>query len=97
MKSVRGCTNQECDSYKESVQYNKDFDYCPKCGSKLMAVCRSRGCHTFIDNPDGIYCARCLAKRKDRLDQVLKGAELIGGLLATAATAVVAGANKSSK
>lgn len=79
MKSVRGCTNQECDSYKENLKYKKDFDYCPKCGSKLMTVCNSRGCHTFLDNPDSIFCARCLAKRKDRADHVKKNMSTIGG------------------
>ena len=84
MKSVRGCTNKECDSYKKNDKYKKDYDYCPKCGSKLMAVCNSRGCHTFLNNPDGIYCARCLAKRKDSADHAKKNISTIGGGLLAA-------------
>ncbi len=65
------------------------MNFCPECGTKLAAVCKSKGCYTFLDDPSKKRCARCEAKRADRTDKIKKkGGMAVGALVAAAGTVV---------
>ncbi len=94
MNSVKGCANEACVSYQRKVKYKSVDKFCPQCGAELRPVCKSRGCYTFLDDAEQKYCARCLAKRKDREDN---GKRILAGIVSTAVgiAAVVAKEGKT--
>lgn len=51
MSSAKGCPNSECAAHKKKTLFKTSMNYCPQCGAELAAVCKSRGCYTFLDDP----------------------------------------------
>lgn len=93
MSSAKGCPNGECDAHKKKTLFKTSMNYCPQCGAELAAVCKSRGCYTFLDDPSKKLCARCEAKRADRVDGIKKAS----GTVLTLGTTVVGVAAKIAK
>lgn len=86
MSSAKGCPNGECATHKKKTLFKASMNYCPQCGAELAAVCKSRGCYTFLDDPSKKLCARCEAKRADRVDEIKKvGSAASGAVLAVSA------------
>ena len=77
--------------------FKLSLNYCPQCGAELAAVCKSRGCYTFLDDPSKKLCARCEAKRADRVDGIKKAGAAAGGAVLTMGTMVVGVAAKIAK
>ena len=97
MSSAKGCPNGECDAHKKKILFKTSMNYCPQCGTELAAVCKSRGCYTFLDEPSKKLCARCEAKRADRVDGIKKVGAGVGGAALTVGGAVVGVAAKIAK
>lgn len=89
MSSANGCPNNNCVAHKKKTLFKTSMNFCPECGTKLAAVCKSKGCYTFLDDPSKKRCARCEAKRADRTDKIKKkGGMAVGALVAAAGTVV---------
>ena len=98
MNSAKGCPNGECAAHKKKTLFKASMNYCPQCGAELAAVCKSRGCYTFLDDPSKELCARCEAKRADRGDGIKKvGAAAGGAVLTVVATARAVAAKIAKK
>lgn len=97
MNSAKGCPNGECAAHKKKTLFKPSMNYCPQCGAELAAVCKSRGCYTFLDDPSKKLCARCEAKRADRIDGIKKVGAGVGGTVLTVGGAVVGVAAKIAK
>lgn len=89
MSSVNGCPNCNCAAHKKKTLFKSSMNFCPECGTELAAVCKSKGCYTFLDNPSKKRCARCEAKRVDRADKVKKVGGMAGGAVVTVAGVAV--------
>ena len=72
MSSAKGCPNGGCAAHKKKTLFKDSMNYCPQCGAELVAVCKSKGCYTFLDDPSRKLCARCEAKRADKVDEIKK-------------------------
>lgn len=89
MSSAKGCPNGECVVHKKKALFEASMNLCPECGAELAAVCKSRGCYTFLDDPSKKLCARCEAKRADRVDRIKKvGAAAVGTVFTVGATVI---------
>lgn len=97
MNFVKGCTNDSCSMNGKSHKFKLSVNYCPECGTELVAVCKSKKCRTVLDNPEAVYCVSCRAKREDRKDKVKEGAAAVGGGAMLAGAAVVKNAGKIAK
>lgn len=93
MGSAKGCPNGECVAHEKKTLFKASMSYCPQCGSKLAAVCKSKGCYTFLENPSKKLCARCEAKRADGIDGIKK----VGTAVLTIGATVVGVAAKAVK
>lgn len=97
MSSAKGCPNGQCAVHKKKTLFKASMNYCPQCGAELAAVCKSRGCYTFLDDPSKKLCARCEAKRADRIDRIKKAGAAAGGTVLTVGATVVGVAAKIAK
>ena len=97
MSSAKGCPNGECAAHKKKILFKTSMNYCPQCGEELAAVCKSRGCYTFLDDPSKKLCARCEAKRADRVDGIKKVGAAAGGTVLTVGATLVGVAAKIAK
>ena len=97
MSSAKGCPNGECAAHKKKTLFKASMNYCPQCGTELAAVCKSRGCYTFLDDPSKKLCARCEAKRADRIDGIKKVGAGVGCTVLTVGVTVVGVAAKIAK
>lgn len=97
MSSAKGCPNGECAAHKKKTLFKLSLNYCPQCGAELAAVCKSRGCYTFLDDPSKKLCARCEAKRADKVDGIKKAGAAAGGGVLTVGAMVVGVAAKIAK
>ena len=84
MNSAKGCPNSECAAHKKKTLFKSSINYCPECGTKLAAVCKIKGCYTFLNDDSKKLCARCDAKRADRIDKTKKFGAAAGGAIVTA-------------
>lgn len=84
MNSAKGCPNGECAAHKKKTLFKSSINYCPECGTKLAAVCKIKGCYTFLNDDSKKLCARCDAKRADRIDKTKKASAAVGGAIVTA-------------
>lgn len=70
MKFVKGCTNTSCLMNKKKKTFKSNINFCPECGSKLVAVCKTKNCYQVLDDPETVYCALCRAKQDDQKDKL---------------------------
>lgn len=77
MRKIKGCGNDSCEAYKKKVTYKEAEALCSECGSSLAYVCKD--CYTQLSDDSEKYCARCLAKHKDRKVKNKKVAARVGG------------------
>lgn len=68
MSSANGCPNNNCVAHKKKTLFKTSMNFCPECGTKLAAVCKSKGCYTFLDDPSkkALCPLRGQARRQDR-------------------------------
>ena len=52
MKFVKGCTNTSCSMNKKKKTFKSNINFCPECGSKLVAVCKTKNCYQVLDDPE---------------------------------------------
>lgn len=97
MSSAKGCPNGECAAHKKKTLFKPSMNYCPQCGAELAVVCKSRGCYTFLDDPSKKLCARCEAKRADRVDGIKKVGSAASGTVLAVSAIVVGVAAKIAK
>ena len=97
MSSVKGCPNGECAAHKEKTLFKVAMNYCPQCGTELAAVCRSKGCYTFLDAPSNTLCARCEAKHADRVDGIKKTGAAAGSAVLALGAVVFSAVSKIPK
>lgn len=97
MKFVKGCTNDSCSMNEKKKKFKPTINYCPECGTELVAVCKSKNCHQVLENPEAVFCVPCRAKKDDRKDKVKEGAAVVVGTAALAGTAAVKNAGKIAK
>lgn len=97
MSSAKGCPNGGCAAHEKKTLFKASMNYCPQCGSKLAPVCKTKRCYTFLDNPSKKLCARCEAKRADKVDGIKKAGAAAGGAALTLGTVVVGVATKVVK
>ena len=87
MKKIKGCGNESCEARKNKITYKDSEDFCSKCGSPLVYVCKD--CYTQLNDDSEKLCIRCKAKHDDRRETVKrKAAEAGGGLLFVGALAI---------
>lgn len=84
MSSAKGCPNSECAAHKKKTLFKSSINYCPECGTELAAVCKTKGCYTFLNDDSKQLCARCDAKRADRIDKTKKAGAAVSGAVVTA-------------
>lgn len=84
MNSAKGCPSSECAAHKKKTLFKSSINYCPECGTKLAAVCKIKGCYTFLNDDSKKLCARCDAKRADRIDKKKIVGAAAGGAIVTA-------------
>lgn len=76
----KACPNEKCDLYKKK-KFPNTTNYCPNCGEKLVFVCKAINCYKPIEDigPKHSVCEECEAKRKDKIDNVVKGGKKVVG------------------
>lgn len=90
MANVKGCINAACVAHEKQTLYKDVDDYCSKCGSRLVYVCKK--CHTQLPDSSEQLCERCLAEKQDKKDRNLKRAGVVlGGVAAVGIAAVNVG------
>ena len=88
MKQAKGCINKSCEANKKKIKYKSDDNFCLKCGSSLVPVCKK--CHTQLpEDEKNVMCVRCAAEKQDQKDKVVDGAKKAGGAVVAAAGVVV--------
>ena len=79
MSKVKGCPNTNCELHRKKTHFNKKDNYCFHCGTKLIYVCKSKKCYTFLGENDADYCLKCLAEIEDRKDAIKDNVKKAGG------------------
>ena len=88
----KGCPNEHCIQHINKVKNNAEFDYCPKCGSKLIFVCAK--CFSEIEDIDLRHriCVRCKAEADEKRAQAIeKGKDIDKKSVAAPVIAIGAG------
>ena len=65
-KRAKGCPTENCVMHTEKVKQSADNDFCPKCGAKLVYVCKK--CFRQIEDVDPKHqsCELCEAKAEEK-------------------------------
>jgi len=83
---------------KKKKTFKSNINFCPECGSKLVAVCKTKNCYQVLDDPETVYCALCRAKQDDQKDKlkekIVFGA---GGVMAAAGMVFLKNMDKLEK
>ena len=74
-RRVKGCPNENCEMCKKKVKQKPCNDYCPKCGTRLVFVCKK--CFKEIQDIDEKHyiCDRCGAAIKQRKSAAIEKAK----------------------
>ncbi len=89
-RKVKGCMTTGCVANKKKIKYKNDDNFCLKCGSPLVEVCKK--CYTPLPaNHAQAICDRCIAEKADKKDKGVKAAEKAGAGAVGVAGLVVAG------
>lgn len=98
MKFVKGCTNTSCSMNKKKKTFKSNINFCPECGSKLVAVCKTKNCYQVLDDPETVYCALCRAKQDDQKDKLKEKIVIgAGGVMAAAGMVFLKDVDKLAK
>lgn len=65
-KRVKGCPTEGCQMHDEKKRRPADDEFCPKCGARLIFVCKKCFCEIEDIDSDHRICARCEAELKDK-------------------------------
>ena len=82
MKGFKGCIDPDCKAYKK-IRYQKDDEYCTKCGKMLSYVCAE--CWKPMENGKERYCISCTAEKEQRRAEKKEAAKKVGGKAVAAA------------
>jgi predicted RNA-binding Zn-ribbon protein involved in translation (DUF1610 family) len=71
-RRVKGCPNENCEMCRKKVKQKPSNDYCPKCGTRLIFVCKK--CFKEIQNIDEKHyiCDRCGAAIRQKKSAALE-------------------------
>lgn len=69
----KGCPNMACIKNSKKIRQTADFDYCPKCGTKLVFVCEK--CFAEIEDTNSKHriCKLCEVKAKEKNQKIVGG------------------------
>ena len=81
MGYVKGCTNESCTMRQKKHTFKPNVNFCPECGTELVAVCKSRNCYQVLDDPHAERCVPCQARIADRKDAVKDKAKYAAGVV----------------
>lgn len=70
MSRVKGCPNPLCTSYNTFRKFSMSDNYFPKCGQKLVEVCKTKKCNHPLTDADGEFCHSCQSKKDQRKAQI---------------------------
>lgn len=70
MTRVKGCPNELCASNHDYKKFDVKDNFCPKCGQKLVEVCKTKKCYRPLTESDGEYCHVCQDKKDKRKEKV---------------------------
>lgn len=90
-KRAKGCPTENCVMHTEKVKQSADNDFCPKCGAKLVYVCKK--CFRQIEDIDPKHqiCELCEAKAEEKHREWKEQANGIVTAAAAVGTAIAAG------
>ena len=97
-RRAKGCPNETCPMHKGKKKQSAEYEYCPKCGTRLIYVCEK--CFAEIEDIDYSHkkCKRCdaeAAEKKEKAKDVVKNtAGKVGAVGAVVASGVAAGMQK---
>lgn len=96
-KRVKGCPNVNCEMHKNKKQQDNKNDYCPKCGTKLVYVCKK--CFKEIEDngPSHTICSLCEAKEEEKKQKMADDLKNVGTVALSAGAGIVALASKAGK
>ena len=82
---AKGCPNPNCDLNKKKIRTKPGVAYCPKCGSKVVYVCKR--CYKEIPDLglDHKICDECEAKALERKQAAVRVAHDAGAKVVDAA------------
>ena len=70
MSRVKVCPNSLCTSYDTFRKFSMSDNYCPKCGQKLVEVCKTKKCNHPLTDAEGEFCHSCQSKKDQRKAQI---------------------------
>ena len=97
MGRVKGCINKKCKANKNMVKYKENEETCPECGLELSFICKSKKCHTVLEENDGKYCILCKAIKADNKDKLKQSAGKLVKMAPMIVSGVLAGKGIVSK
>lgn len=77
-KRVKGCSNPECVNHIKRIKMKPDDEYCPKCGSELVFVCKK--CFSEIQDIDEDHrvCIHCIEEAREKKEKTIEKAKDYG-------------------
>lgn len=97
-KRAKGCPTENCVMHTEKVKQSTDNVFCPKCGAKLVYVCKK--CFRQIEDIDPKHqiCKLCEAKAEEKHRERKEKAKAVGARAAVIGAGIGAGiVNKVGK
>jgi len=91
-RRTKGCPNETCPMHKEKKKQSAEYEYCPKCGSRLIYVCEK--CFAEIEDIDYSHkkCKRCEAEAVEKKEKAKDAVKNAAGKAGAAGVAVVGAA-----
>ncbi len=94
-RRIKGCPNDSCELHINKVRQKPFYDYCPKCGTKLIFVCQK--CFNEIEDIDETHkiCRLCevnaIQKRTKEIEKVKKVGATAGKTVAGVVAPIAVG------
>lgn len=91
-RRAKGCPNETCPMHKEKKKQSAEYEYCPKCGTRLIYVCEK--CFAEIEDIDYSHkkCKRCEAEAAEKKEKAKDAVKNVAGKAGAAGVAVVGAA-----
>ena len=84
-KRVKGCSNPECVNHIKKIKMKAEDEYCPKCGTELVFVCKK--CFSEIQDIDEDHriCTHCIEEAQEKKEKRIEKVKNYGKKAAVAA------------
>ncbi|MBR4896230.1 MAG: hypothetical protein IKZ41_07370 [Clostridia bacterium] len=94
----KGCPNSSCERNKNKVKLPATEEYCPKCGTNLVYVCKKCFCQIEDTGREHTLCLSCQAQKEERNKKIIDKSKNIGtAVLVTAGTVATGIITKAAK